>query len=155
MYSNDERCRHRERESVTLEEARRLSGWISQDVGPSGGRLRHNVDEYQRERSCLGRVAEDVVDPAVQTARQCIAPAETAESEPFCAVWDVPDKLESYALALIDKSLVDLCRLTRSRLDSVFIPLAKVMPHTGPQSRSDEKLTSSTRNIPKADGIVP
>lgn len=155
MYSNDERCRHRERESVTLEEARRFSGWISQDVGPSGGRLRHNVDEYQRERSCLGRVAEDVVDPAVQTARQRIAPAETAESEPFCAVRDVPDELVKYCISFENDYFMSFCKLTRSRLDSVFIPLAKVMPHTGPQSKSDEKLTSNTRKIPKADGMVP
>ena len=45
--------------------------------------------------------------------------------------------------------------LTKIKLDSVFMPLAKVMPHTGPQSRSEEKFTNRTRKIPKADGMVP
>jgi len=94
MHSNDERRRHGERESIFLEEARRFNGRIGQDIGPSRGRLRHDVDEHQRKRSGLGRVAQYGVDPAVKTARQCIAPAETAKREPFGAVRDVPDELE-------------------------------------------------------------
>jgi hypothetical protein len=46
MYPNDEGCRHGEGEGKSFEEARRFSGRISQDVGPSRGRLRHDVDEH-------------------------------------------------------------------------------------------------------------
>ena len=99
MYSDNERCRHGERKSIAFEEARRFSGRISQDVGPRRGRLRHNVDEHQRERSCFRGVAQYVVDPAVKTARQCVAPAETAEGEPLCAVWNIPDELGFNTLA--------------------------------------------------------
>lgn len=99
MYSNDQRCRHRERESKTLEEARRFGRGICQNVGPSRRRLRHDVDEHQSKRSRLWRVAEYVVDPAVQAARERIAPAETTESEPLGAIWDIPDKLRYHTLA--------------------------------------------------------
>jgi hypothetical protein len=68
MYSDDEGRRHGERESIAFEKAWRFGGRIRQDIGPSRGRLRHDVDEHQRERSRLGRVAQYVVDPAVQTA---------------------------------------------------------------------------------------
>ena len=68
MYSNDKGCRHGKGESVAFQEARRFSGRICEDIGPSRGRLRHNVDEYQRERSRLWRVAQYVIDPAIKTA---------------------------------------------------------------------------------------
>jgi hypothetical protein len=55
--------------------------------------LRHDVDEHQSERSCFGRVAENVVDPSVETAREGVAPAETAVGEPLCAVGYVPYEL--------------------------------------------------------------
>ena len=107
MNSDNERCRHGERKSIAFEETRRFSGRISQNVGPCRRRLRHDVDEHQCERSCLGGVAQYVVDPAVKTARQCVAPAQTAEGEPLCAVWNIPDELGFHTLASCYNYLMD------------------------------------------------
>jgi hypothetical protein len=98
MHSNDQRSRHGERESIAFQESRRLGGGIRQDVRPSSRRLRHDIDEHQSERSRFGRVAQNVVDPSVKTAREGVAPAETAVGVPLCAVGDVPDELPSRVL---------------------------------------------------------